>query len=135
MSTPSEPPQPSIGELVSRASEHFSTLIRAEIELAKSEVSGSVKRAGIGGGLLAAAGAVLLFSVPFLFVVLAEVLVTIGLWRWLSYLIVWVLFLLIAAVLGLVGYRSVKKVRKPERTIGTIKDTADWAKHPTREAG
>ena len=129
MSTPSEPPQPSVGELVSRASEHFSTLVRGEIELAKSEVTGSVKRAGIGGGLIAAAGAVLVFSVPFLFVVLAE------LWRWLSYLIVWVLFLLIAAVLGFVGYRQVKKVRKPERTIETVKDTAAWAKHPTREAG
>lgn len=135
MSTPSQPEQPSVGELVSRASEHFSTLIRSEIELAKSEVTGSVKRAGIGGGLIAAAGAVLVFSVPFLFVVLAEVLVAIGLWRWLSYLIVWVLFLLIAAVLGLIGYRQLKKVQKPERTIETVRDTAAWAKHPTREAG
>ena len=135
MSSPSQDPQPSVGELVSKASEHLSTLVRAEIELAKSEVSGSVKRAGIGGGLLAAAGAVLVFSVPFLFVVLAEVLVAVGLWRWLSYLIVWVVFLLVAAVLGFLGYRSLKKVRKPERTIETVKDTAAWAKHPTREAG
>lgn len=135
MSAPSEAPQPSVGELVSKASEHFSTLIRAEVELAKSEVSGSVKRAGIGGGLIAAAGAVLLFSVPFLFVVIAEVLVAVGLWRWLSYLIVWVLFLLIAGVLGLIGYRSLKKVKKPERTLETVKDTAAWAKHPTRDAG
>jgi uncharacterized membrane protein YqjE len=135
VSSPSQDPQPSVGELVSKASEHLSTLVRAEIELAKSEVSGSVKRAGIGGGLLAAAGAVLVFSVPFLFVVLAEVLVAVGLWRWLSYLIVWVVFLLVAAVLGFLGYRSLKKVRKPERTIETVKDTAAWAKHPTREAG
>jgi uncharacterized membrane protein YqjE len=135
MTAPSEPPQPSVGELVSRASEHFSTLVRGEIELAKSEVTGSVKRAGIGGGLIAAAGAVLLFSVPFLFVVIAEVLVAVGLWRWLSYLIVWVLFLIIAAVLGLIGYRSLKKIKKPERTLETVKDTAAWAKHPTREAG
>jgi uncharacterized membrane protein YqjE len=135
VTAPSENPQPSVGELVSKASEHFSTLVRGEIELAKSEVSGSVKRAGIGGGLLAAAGAVLLFSVPFLFVVIAEVLVAVGLWRWLSYLIVWVLFLIIAGVLGFVGYRSLKKVKKPERTLETVKDTAAWAKHPTRDVG
>ena len=134
MTAPSADPQPSVGELVSKASEHFSTLIRAEVELAKSEVSDSVKRAGIGGGLIAGAGVVLLLSVPFLFVVLAEVLVAIGLWRWLSYLIVWVLFLLIAAVMALIGRRSLKKVKKPERTLETVKDTAAWAKHPTRDA-
>jgi uncharacterized membrane protein YqjE len=123
--------QPSVGELVRRASENVSTLVRAEIELAKTELSGTVKRAGVGGGLLAAAGVILLFSVPFLFVVIAEVLVAIGLPRWLSYLIVWVLFLIIAAVLALVGRRQLKKMSKPERTLKTAKDTASWARHPT----
>ena len=123
--------QPSVGELVRQASEHVSTLVRGEIELAKAELSGTVKRAGIGGGLLAAAAAVLVFSVPFLFVVLAEVLVAIGLYRWLSYLIVWVLFLLVAAVLALVGRSQLRKVSKPERTLETVKETAAWARHPT----
>ena len=123
--------QPSVGELVRQASEHISTLVRGEIELAKAELSGSVKRAGIGGGMLAAAAAVLLLSVPFLFVVLAEVLVAIDLPRWLSYLIVWLLFLLIAGVLALIGRSQLKKVRKPERTMETVKETAAWARHPT----
>lgn len=132
MSTVQSPdPQPSVGELVRQASEHVSTLVRAEVELAKSEVSGTVKRAGVGGGLLAAAGVVLLLSVPFLFVVLAEVLVAIGLPRWLAYLVVWVVFLAVAAVLALLGRRSLKKVRKPERTLETVRDTAAWARHPT----
>jgi uncharacterized membrane protein YqjE len=128
--------QPSVGELVRQASEHISTLVRGEIELAKAELSGSVKRAGIGGGMLAAAATVLLLSVPFLFVVIAEVLVAIGLPRWLSYLIVWVLFLLIAGVLALIGRSQLKKVRKPERTMETVKETAAWVRHPTSsEAG
>jgi uncharacterized membrane protein YqjE len=123
--------QPSVGELVRRASEHVSTLVRAEVELAKTELSTTVKRAGVGGGMLAAAAVVLLFSVPFLFVVIAEVLVAIGLPRWLSYLIVWVFFLIIAAVLALLGRRQLKKMSKPERTLRTAKDTASWARHPT----
>ena len=132
MSTVESPDQqPSVGELVRRASENVSTLVRAEIELAKTELSTTVKRAGIGGGMLAAAGVILLFSVPFLFVVIAEVLVAIGLPRWLSYLIVWVLFLIIAAVLALIGRRQLKKMSKPERTLKTAKDTASWARHPT----
>lgn len=132
MSTVESPDQePSVGELVRRASENVSTLVRAEIELAKTELSTTVKRAGVGGGMLAAAAVVLLFSVPFLFVVIAEVLVAIGLPRWLSYLIVWVLFLIIAAVLALIGRRQLKKLSKPERTLKTAKDTASWARHPT----
>ena len=132
MSTVESPDQqPSVGELVRRASEHVSTLVRAEVELAKAEVSGTVKRAGIGGGMLAGAAVILLFSVPFLFVVIAEVLVAIGLPRWLSYLIVWVFFLLVAAVLALIGRRQLKKMSKPERTLKTAKDTAAWARHPT----
>lgn len=132
MSTVPTPDQePSVGELVRRASEHVSTLVRSEIELAKTELSGTVKRAGVGGGLLAAAAVIGLFSVPFLFVVIAEVLVAIGLWRWLAYLIVWLVFLLIAGVLALVGRSQLKKMRKPERTLRTAKDTAAWARHPT----
>jgi uncharacterized membrane protein YqjE len=127
-------PQPSVGELVRRASENVSTLVRAEIELAKSELSTTVKRSGIGGGLLAAAVALLLYSVPFLFVVIAEVLVAVGLPRWLSYLIVWVFFLLLAAVLALIGRSQLRKISMPERTLQTAKDTAAWARHPTSPA-
>jgi MFS family permease len=135
VSTVESPDQePSVGELVRQASEHVSTLVRAEIELAKTELSETVKRGGIGGGMFAAAGVIGLFSVPFLFVVIAEVLVAVGLWRWLSYLIVWVLFLLIAGVLALIGRSQIKKIKKPERTLKTAKDTASWARHPTSAA-
>ena len=123
--------QPSVGELVQQASEHASTLVRGEVELAKVELTDTVKRAGTGGGLLAAAAAVLLLSLPFLFVVFAEGLVALGVWRWLAYLIVWVFFLLVAVVLALIGRRQLRKVRKPERTMETVKDTAAWARHPT----
>ena len=124
-------PEPSVGELVRRASENVSTLVRAEIELAKAELSTTVKRAGVGGGMIAAAVAIVLFSVPFLFVVFAEGLVALGLPRWLSYLIVWVLFLLVAGVLALIGRSQLRKIRPPERTMKTAKDTASWARHPT----
>jgi uncharacterized membrane protein YqjE len=123
--------QPSVGELVRQASEHVSTLVRGELELAKAELTDTVKRAGTGGGLLVAAAEVLLLSLPFLFVVFAEGLVALGVWRWLAYLIVWVFFLLVAVVLALVGRSQLRKVRKPERTLETVKDTAAWARHPT----
>jgi TRAP-type C4-dicarboxylate transport system permease small subunit len=63
--------------------------------------------------------------------VIAEVLVAVGVPRWLAYLIVWVFFLLIAAVLALIGRQQLRKVHKPELTLQSAKDTAAWARHPT----
>jgi hypothetical protein len=130
-SNPAGPAQPSVGELVRDASEQVSALVRAEIELARSELTETVKRGGIGAGLFVAAGVVALLSLPFLFVTLAEVLVAVGLPRWSSYLIVWGVFLLAAALLAFLGLRSMRRLRKPERTLVTVKDTARWARHPT----
>lgn len=134
MSSPAAPPhqtsgdgtaeQP-IGALFSTASEHISTLIRGEVELAKAEITTSAKRGGIGAGMFGAAGVILLFSVVFLFIALAEGLVALGLQRWVSYLIVWAFFVLIAVLLVLIGVRLLKKVKAPERTIETIKDTKE----------
>ncbi len=115
--------QPSLGELVKDASTHLSTLVRGEIELAKTEVTGSVKKGAVGAAFFGAAAIVLVFSLVFLLISLAEGMVELGLYRWLSYLIVWLLLVVIAGIAGLLGLRTVKRVRKPERTIETLKDS------------
>lgn len=129
--------QPSVGELVRDASTHFSTLVRGEIELAKTEVTQEVKKAGLGVALFIVATVLLAFSLTFGLIALAEGLVTLGIWRWAAYLIVFGLLVLIAAGAAFIGYRKVSRIGKPERTITTVKETADWAKHPTQapEAG
>lgn len=114
--------EPTVGTLVSSAMADISTLIRAEVELAKSEISKSAKKAGIGGGAFGAAGVVLAFSVFFIGIALAEFITWLGLIRWISYLIVWALFLAVAGIAALVGMRMIKKIEKPERTIETLKD-------------
>src|SRR3712207_8108560 len=45
-----------------------------------------------------------------------------GLQRWISYLIVWAFFVLLAAVAALVGRSKLKKIEKPERTLETLRD-------------
>jgi membrane protein implicated in regulation of membrane protease activity len=114
--------EPSVGNLVQSAMADVSTLIRSEIELAKAEVGKSAKKAGIGAGALGAAGVLLAFSGIFLFVTIAEFLTWLGLERWISYLIVWVLLLLLAGIAALIGRRSLKKIEKPERTLETLRD-------------
>ena len=117
--------EPSVGSLVQSAMADVSTLIRSEIELAKAEIGTSVKRGGMSAAAFAAAGVLAAFAAIFFFVTLAEFLTWLGLPRWVSYLIVFALLLLLAAVIGFIGYRMVKKIEKPERTIETLQELPD----------
>jgi uncharacterized membrane protein YqjE len=117
-----QPEEPSVGSLVQSAMADFSTLVRGEIELAKAEVGKSAKKAGIGAGAFGAAGVVLGFSAFFLFIAIAEFLTWLGLARWISYLIVWFLLVVVAAIAALIGKRMIGKVEKPERTLETLHD-------------
>ena len=114
--------EPSIGTLAKSAMADFSTLVRAEVELAKAEIGKSAKKAGIGAGAFGAAGVVLAFSAFFFFIAVAEFLTWLGLIRWISYLIVWFGLVLVAGLAALVGRRFIKKIEKPERTLETLRD-------------
>jgi uncharacterized membrane protein YqjE len=114
--------EPSVGELVQSAMADMSTLVRAEVELAKTELSKSAKKAGIGGGAFGAAGVVVAFSAFFFGIAFAEFLTWLGLIRWISYLIVWFLLVLIGALAALFGMRTIKKIEKPERTMESLRE-------------
>jgi MFS family permease len=124
--------EPSIGQLAADASTQLSTIIRGEVELAKLELTASVKKAGIGAAMFAAAGVILAYSLTFGLISLAEGIHSLGLWRWLSYLIVFAVLVILAVILVFVGLRLIKKVKSPERTIATTKDTVAYLKHPTK---
>ena len=111
--------EPTIGRLVSDASRDISSLVQKEIQLAKSELKVSVRNGGAGVGLFA--GAVF-------FVVMGLIMFSVGLayllnWNgsgldlhW-AFMTVFVLYLLIAALLGYIGYLKVRKVRPPDKAI------------------
>jgi uncharacterized membrane protein YqjE len=120
--------EPSVGKLVSDASAHLSTLIRGEIELAKLELRSSVKNAITGSGLFAAAAVVLVFSLVFGFLTLAEGIAALGLDRWLAFLIVFVLQLVFAGLCVWIGIKKVKKIKAPARTIKSTRETVDYLK-------
>jgi hypothetical protein len=125
----------SIGSLVHDATQHISTLVRAEVELAKSELIGEAKKAVRGSVYFLIAVVVLLYSSFFFFFALAELLADIGLWRSASYGIVFALMLLFDGLCGFLGWRKVKKIKAPERTIGSVKETAAaFRRAPAEEA-
>ena len=65
---------------------------------------------------------------------MAEGLVAIGLWRWLSYLIVFLFLLIVVGLLALLGVRKVKRVKAPQQTIDTGKDTVAYLKANSRRS-
>jgi uncharacterized membrane protein YqjE len=118
------PVNPSIGDLVKDATAQVSTLVRAEVELAKAEITRDVKKGLTGSVFFVLALVVLFYSTFFLFFFLAELLDT-WLWRWVAFLIVFALMVLTTAVFALLGYLKVRRIRGPQQTIESMKETRE----------
>lgn len=133
-STPDRPLQsgtrqsePSLGELFSRLTNDFSTLMRQEVALAKTELKQEAKEAGRAGGLLggaAVAGYMALLLLSFAAVWGLAVIIPTGF----AFLAVGGLYLVVAAVLGLAGKKKAQQVEPPRATIDTVKEDGQWAK-------
>jgi uncharacterized membrane protein YqjE len=112
---PQEPDQKSVGELVFDVSEKASSLVREEIELAKTEISEKVSKILRGSAVGVAAG---------IFAFLALILVMEGVaWLlneevfdgkvWPGFLVEAAIFLLVAAAAGFFAYRSLQAGAPP----------------------
>jgi hypothetical protein len=125
--------EPTLGQLVQRASADLSDLMRKEVQLAKTEISRDVAAAAKGAGMLGGAGVSGLLALVFLS---AGAAFGIGeaLGTWAGFLVVGGVYVLAAAVLALTGKRSMAEVGPPEHTVETVKDDLAWARHPTRTA-
>ncbi|MDH2412602.1 phage holin family protein [Nocardioides sp. CER19] len=114
-----QPEEPTIGRLVADASRDISSLVQKEIELAKSELKVSVQAGGIGIGMFAAAAFLAVLAIIMLSVAIAYFINWNGdglALHW-AFLIVFGFYLLVAALLVLIGIRKVKQVKAPERAI------------------
>ena len=122
----------SLGELVATATKDLSLLVSQEVALAKAELKKEVAHAGKGAGMLGGAGFLGLFALIFLSIALAYAISWFGIGLGWGFFIVGMLYLVVAAVLALLGKKQLGKVGPPEKTIATVKDDVAWAKHPTR---
>ncbi|RJO77926.1 phage holin family protein [Nocardia panacis] len=118
----------SFGSLVRDATEQMSTLVRAEVALAKAEVTAEVKKGLQGSVFFIAALTILLFSLFFFFFFLAELL-DVWLYRWAAFGIVFLLMLVAAGVCGWFGYLKVRKLRAPQKTIDSLKEAVGVLPH------
>jgi hypothetical protein len=120
---PTVPEEPSIGALVAEASRDVSTLVRSEIALAKAELKVSARAGGTAIGLFGAAAYLLLLATVMVSIAVAYFLHMTGLHLAWCFLIVFGLQVLLAAILGLVGYRKIQRVKPPERAITQAQET------------
>jgi uncharacterized membrane protein YqjE len=118
------PVNPSVGELVKEATAQVSTLVRAEVELARAEITRDVKRGLTGSVYFIAALVVLFYSTFFFFFFVAEVL-DLWLYKWAAYVIVFGIMVVATALLALLGYLKVRRIRGPRETIESVKETRE----------
>jgi hypothetical protein len=119
----------SLGQLLGDLSRQLSTLVRQEIDLARTETTARVSAVSRDAALIGAGAALGYAGLLFLLAALAALLIQAGLDPWLSALLVGAVTLAIGGALawrGREGLRTTSVV--PERTIETLKDDAEWAK-------
>ncbi len=122
----------SLGELFSALAQDTSTLVRKEVQLAKTEMTQKASRVGKDIGFLAAGGAV---AYAGLLAILAGIIVLLG-----QAIPMWLSALLVGLVVAGVGYflvrRGLDALKQedlaPRQTIETLKEDGQWAKDQTR---
>jgi hypothetical protein len=120
----------SIPQLVTQVLADISALVRLEIELARTELAEQAKQSAAGAALFVVAG-FLAFLATFLLSFaavygLAEVMPV-----WAAFLVVAGAYLLIGAILVLVGRSRLQKLKGPERAQRQLELTKEALSHPT----
>ena len=118
----------SLGDIVSDVTQDLTTLIRQEMDLAKTEMKQEVAKVGKGAGMLGGAG-----LAGWVLQLVLSLTLRYGqdevMSRWIAALIVAVLWAIVAAVLALTGKKAIKEANPqlPE-TQQTLKEDAAWVK-------
>jgi Putative Actinobacterial Holin-X, holin superfamily III len=118
-----------IGDLIGDLAGQASTLVRREIELARSEIVSGLRHAGRGAGLAGLGGA--LIHAGFLAVLAAVVLglVQAGMDPWLAALVVGALVIGIGFVIASLGVKEVQTTEMaPRRTVASIRRDVEYVK-------
>jgi uncharacterized membrane protein YqjE len=126
----------STSELVQRASEQLSRLVRDEIALAKAELTEKGKHAGIGVGLFGGAGVFAMYGVG---AMIATLIIVFALFLplWLAALIVTVALFLVAGLMALIGKKQVTKAVPPQpiEAVASVKADVAEVKSAVKDRG
>jgi hypothetical protein len=116
-----------IGAVVSSIVDGGRTLFRKHVELAKIEASEAAGARAKGAGMMGAAGVLGLFAFGFI-ALSGSAALDLVLPLWAAYLIVAAVIGMIGWVLVAVGRKAIKTAPTPELSRATLKEDARWAK-------
>jgi len=123
----------SLGELFGALAQDTGTLVRQEVELAKTEMTQKATRVGKDIGFLLAGGAVAYAGFLGIMAAIAIGLGQLGMPWWVAALLVG---LVVAGIGGFLVMRGLSALRQetavPQQTIETLKEDAEWAKAKTQ---
>jgi len=118
-----------VSTLVSQVAEDLSTLMRQELELAKTEVKQEAARAGKAGASLGGAGLAGWLAILFLSLAVMFALGNVMDLGWAA-LIVTVVWAIAAGVLFVTGKKKLAEVNPvPEKTVETVKEDVRWVQN------
>ncbi|MFE2521638.1 phage holin family protein [Streptomyces mirabilis] len=114
--------QEPVGDLVQRASQQLSQLVRDEMRLAQAEMTEKGKRFGKGGGLFGGAGLMVVLTLQALVATVIAAL-SLALDVWAAALIVTAALAAVTALMAALGKRQISKASPPtpEQTIDSVK--------------
>jgi len=122
-----------LGEMFADLSRDARTLIQQEIQLARTELTEKIAKAGkgaglvVGGGLIAYAGLLAIIAAGILG------LVAVGLPPWVAALLGGVLVAVAGYLVVRLGFAALRPQElKPRQTIETLKEDAQWLKAQTK---
>lgn len=118
----------SLGQIVGDIANDLGTLMRQELDLAKTEAKREVTKASKGAGLLGGAGVGAHLALIFLSLFVMFLLDNVMDVEWAA-LIVTAVWAIVAAVLAMMGRNRLRQVDPTlETTTETLKEDARWAK-------
>ncbi|MEU9289157.1 phage holin family protein [Streptomyces sp. NPDC048275] len=119
---PSGGAQEPVGDLVQRASQQLSQLVRDEMRLAQAEMTQKGKRFGKGGGLFGGAGLVGVLTLQALVVTVIAAL-SLVMDVWVAALIVTAVLAAVTALMAALGKQQTSKASPPtpEQTVDSVK--------------
>jgi hypothetical protein len=119
----------SLGELFGDLTRSLTTLVRQEIDLARTEIMTRASRMSMDAAMVGVGGALLYAALVGLLAAVILVLIELGVPAWVATIIVALVVGLAGGALVASGRERLKKANLvPRRTIETVHDDAEWAK-------
>lgn len=121
-----------VGEIVGRVTADFSTLVRSEIQLARTEITQEARDAGKAAGAFSGAVVAAWMTLLFLSMALMWTLNSVMPLGWAA-LIVAVIWAIVAAITYAMGKSRLRRVGPPRETVESIKEDVRWVQQRRSE--